>query len=89
MSGAAPTPGPWLAVFMPDGEGGDYFDGFVRPLPNGRCEDVDIERRANAALVAAAPEMLEALKQLVDVVGGSFNAVQQARAAIAKAEGRA
>lgn len=87
-----PTPGPWLAVFMPDGEGGDYFDGFIRPLSDGRAEDVDIGLCANAALIAAAPEMLESLKLLVgkldplEADGGSM--WRRAHAAIAKAEGR-
>lgn len=53
--------------------------------------------RANARLIAAAPELLAALKDVVGWVpgssafftDGSSAAVERARAAIAKAEGRA
>jgi len=41
-----------------------------------------------ARLIAAAPDLLAALKELVDVVGGDFHALDKARAVIAKAEGR-
>jgi len=51
-------------------------------------------QEANARLIAAAPELLEALKdalQLLEVYGGDFEEAtrNQARAAIAKAEGAA
>lgn len=45
----------------------------------------------NAALIAAAPDMLEALKQIAEHKGGpqgGFSIREIARAAIAKAEGR-
>lgn len=58
----AHTPSPWLAVWMPDGEGATYFDGFIHPLPDGECEDIDVERRANACLIAAAPDLYDALR---------------------------
>jgi hypothetical protein len=43
---------------------------------------------ANARLIAAAPEMLSALKALMDGDGEVHDRVIAARAAIAKAEGR-
>jgi hypothetical protein len=50
--------------------------------------------RANARLIAAAPELLEALKEVLNNPAGDYdasdgyeNAVKQARAAIAKATG--
>ena len=45
----------------------------------------DEEQRANARLIAAAPELLEALK--VAVSQASWTGITQAHAAIAKAEG--
>lgn len=56
------------------------------------------DSRANARLIAAAPELLEALKELVewamdaatelDIPTHSPSCISKARAAIAKAEGR-
>jgi len=49
----------------------------------------DVRRRndANARLIAAAPELLEALKYFAEGMRTSVAAVAVARAAIAKAEG--
>jgi hypothetical protein len=50
-------------------------------------------RKANARLIAAAPDLLDALRHVVDVFGpindsvGGKGALMQARAAIAAAEG--
>ena len=51
----------------------------------------DKEMLANARLIAAAPDMLEALEQLQnDVLGsGDGSGFEKARAALAKAEGGA
>lgn len=97
------TPGPWHVT-----EEIDRFHGgeTIRP-GDGRtaspvaviCDfnryDRDDERRANAQLIAAAPEVLEALKFSVSVhkSHGLYDlsermAVQKAETAIAKAEGR-
>jgi len=59
-------------------------------------EDIDEAARANARLIAAAPELLNALRELSDLVdlilSGDYTpdsfTTQPARAAIAKAEGK-
>lgn len=95
------TPGPWhldvLAHTITDT--GNYDNRWiVRGNNHERIADMfeeGDEADANANLIAAAPEMLEALKVFMDYndQGGplSFNTDAmwaQARAAIAKAEGR-
>ena len=54
---------------------------------------IEQEMHANARLIAAAPDMLAALRQVVDETAGgmvppSTDAIDAARVAIAKAEGR-
>lgn len=99
MSKQSYTPGPW-----------DYWSGY-NPVDELEAqittEDGDIviasynrqipEGEANAKLLAAAPELLEALQGMLEVYGGKYNddclpkssseldLIQQARAAIAKA----
>lgn len=81
MSEFKGTPGPWEAYDN---------DQYIRS--EGRCvakldwvvrDDLD---KANARLIAAAPDLLEALEYLVSLGGG--DALDPARAAIAKALGR-
>lgn len=113
MSEAKHTPGPWS--FRTDGVTGDngiHADGtgiFAEAFADIRRagEDARDEAHANARLIAAAPELLAALKKLTaEMVGiGGFGPeirelvgntnwavltqrVQEAHAAIAKAEGR-
>ena len=88
------TPGPYTL------SGGGYvaicamIKGVSRQI--GRSEVVgtpgvisDQECEANASLFAAAPELLDALKEAVDVIGDAeWRGEAKARAAIAKAEGR-
>ena len=66
-----------------------YNHGQTALVPNG----MDERGEANASLIAAAPELLEALRNCVDGLGcqpGYVNtlALTRAQAAIAKAEGR-
>jgi hypothetical protein len=98
------TKGPWVA--LPEERdkpyirirgtvlGGRYkIANVLTPVYDGVHEREAKETRANARLIAAAPELLEALKEVFiigdrlvsDVYGDEF--VEKARAAIAKAEG--
>lgn len=102
MSPTRFTPGPWTVL---DGSSGLLieqrvrlvdFDNGVRPLhvafiatsltPSPRAE-------ANAHLIAAAPDLLDALKELEATFRGTSDIARLVqritRAAIAKAEGRA
>jgi hypothetical protein len=95
------TPGPWKAV--PD----SGSESFAFEIATERMEGValiyayDTPSEANARLIAAAPELLEALRQALAVVdavadGRAEDVVELAKriasdvvdAAIAKAEGR-
>lgn len=89
------TPGPWRQAHdyieaVPDGEGyaAPSFD--ICAMADWCGEDED-ERLANARLIAAAPDMLKALREVVACADSSrnttFGAVVKCRIAIAKAEG--
>ncbi len=88
------TPGPWTfrqaganwRVYASDGRSFDAGDALYHP-----------ENEANARLIAAAPELLRALEDLVDEQNGPpliryekswAAAMGKARSAIAKAEGK-
>lgn len=86
------TPGPWAI---------DDEDGTIRAADGDRLFDPLVrfpaQRLANKQLVVASPDLLEALKALHANVDGDLsgywaestsNFMQQAEAAIAKAEGR-
>ena len=92
------TPGPWLLHFI----GVELGNGFIDvESESGRriyCREVyasDVEEKlANARLIAAAPELLEALKMVVrannECIEGGFlnhNEAVQINEAITKAEG--
>lgn len=95
----AHTPGPWRWV-----PGKGHREGSIEPKI---CDFGDSTQyystagmppsEADACLIAAAPDMLEALKDAVDLFEGanvyadfltSIQVIMKARAAIAKAEGR-
>lgn len=93
------TPGPWIVVggFSVKAVNGrrsypsaTSVCSFIPYPHDGASND---EARANAALTAAAPDLLTALRELMTAFGGVTTHPQQAawdvaRAAIAKAEGR-
>ena len=94
------TPGPWTAT-------GDLVQTADHEIDIAVMIALDVgtgkgtiysRREANARLIAAAPELLEALKRCetelrslwkTQGVGAIFETAEQARAAIAKAEGGA
>ena len=86
------TPGPWKATCRDMiYKGGDWSeDEFLQwevegpRAPFGRGDFF----QADAQLIAAAPELLEALQDLCDTLG-ECGMTEKARAAIAKAEGQA
>jgi hypothetical protein len=101
---ATPTPGPWTLEESTPGDGHHFIRGadgsyVVYPDDGWNSDYRDYATRlANARLIAAAPEMLAALKALVGEVElknnlsdeGAWSGCDQmerARAAIANAEG--
>ena len=86
------TPGPWEAVGLTVCQVPPGGREIIFGAHNTRSGDKD-ERQANARLIAAAPELLEALRGLVETSEtrdrlAIEDALIHARAAIAKAEGR-
>lgn len=86
------TPGPWKV----DSDGADVWVMKDHSGGQGIAAIFDVngiaEMTANAALIAAAPELLAALEFCAEALdteaGGLYKAhVEQARAAIAKAKG--
>lgn len=108
MSKMAHTPGPWEASFI-DSLGGPASYCRIRPVSGemfGQFTSLEIatmylmdedEQQANARLIAAAPELLDALQGLVKELSDSDDEglienaepMIAARAAIAKATGAA
>ena len=85
------TPGPWIVDGKPGYEAPEIHAGnrrIARVLYHLGSEDREVD--ANARLMAAAPDLLEACKLTIDDIGehGGPNSVYKAcTAAIAKAEG--
>lgn len=84
---AAHTPGPWTAD-IPYIHAGDTEENLAECLGEGMSDEL----WANARLIAAAPDLLAALKAMAGhkcVGRGCFNVAHEAAvAAIARAEGR-
>ena len=101
------TPGPWTLETVTTAVGICHKIGPFPPrrpddvttrsaclyadYPSG-CNPADEELKANARLIAAAPELLEALERMLEVFGdgltaGESDTCDAARAAIAKAKG--
>lgn len=110
MKNPVPTPGPWIAhgvyIGSPSISGG--FNEFVAEVKAPTCSDAfsSLEvpdsllrklaiAKANAALIAAAPDLLDACRLiLANLAGGYFAGVELEtvdclQKAIMKAEGRA
>ena len=98
------TPGPWKMAILTDHDGPPQCDeiqvqGLIGDVWEriAECDWHDISKRAprreqaeaNAILMAAAPDLLEALMRIVESVTGvdQVSAVNEARAAISKATG--
>lgn len=93
------TPGPWLVVGTPRDHEGDAYVAIQTPagafdlIAPGVMRD---RHAANARLIAAAPDLLAALRACVacgalersGADANAANAAVRARAAIAKAEAR-
>jgi hypothetical protein len=92
------TPGPWTSVCAPEiepDESTHYISckhgvlGYWRGQKRHHTDSNWILKEADANLIAAAPELLEALQDLLNDVGraSSMLGAIKARAAIAKATG--
>ena len=91
------TPGPWLLVEIYTSQHWAIFpaapEGDFTNLATVHRSQIESENEANAHLIAAAPDMLEALKAFRGYLDGDLYArlklvEEQADAAIAKAEGK-
>lgn len=83
------SPAPWI-VEHPHGEPGVYV-GAANTSLVAKVYDADLgsaQTEANALLIAAAPELLEALKAVVSVADRKTDEFDLAHAAIAKAQGQ-
>jgi hypothetical protein len=98
LAEASHTPGPWNRAMQ-----GDTIEISISATPFGRKviaevqtgfdEPFESQQHANARLIAAAPELLHALRKFVEWQDEMKNAVpriyiDRAKEAIAKAEGR-
>ena len=101
MANAKHTSGPWVfdEVRTDCGRAFRIGSGEMLTAGKGCCiiyddypGNPDNERKANARLIAAAPDLLEALERSLNWLasypgGGAIGVYDQARAAIAKARG--
>lgn len=88
------TPGPWFVAETDDNEG--YPETVIRAMGGVAGVSVAVDfpkifgmRDANARLIAAAPDLLEALRAVVSVADRETDEFDLAHAAIAKATGKA
>jgi hypothetical protein len=93
------TPGPWVVGGRPNRDGdrtdaigvnADGGHGYTVCDVFGDVEELAPHMRANAHLIAAAPDLLAALKEAEEMIGGEFPRSwpihSKIAAAIAKAE---
>lgn len=87
MSAAKHTPGPWVVFEKHIGAGGTL--PIVHRTKWWSHGINEIEDAANARLIAAAPDLLEELREIVEMIDPCGHDVNfdAARAAIAKATG--
>jgi hypothetical protein len=87
------TPGPWRywACRIDSSTGMEHYAQFANPKGHVFRAPLQYLSDADARLIAAAPDLLGALQELLgcDKTQTSFGAVMRARAAIAKATGAA
>ncbi|HSG19548.1 MAG TPA: hypothetical protein VLA31_02160 [Burkholderiaceae bacterium] len=89
------TPGPWRprnGIVLADSHKGTHCSDEDIAFYGGPLVCESIRTDANARLIAAAPDLLEALKAMLEYYGSHTACVEcqdMARAAIAKAEGKA
>lgn len=86
------TPGPWTQGHTEEGKACVWLDGHVEPDSGMGSVGtwIDCNTEENARLVAAAPELLEALQRLLAQDDNGEDEIwvrNKARAAIAKATG--
>lgn len=80
------TPGPWLAVVTDTTCGGEPAIWEITDNHGGVIAEDISYNPANAALIAAAPDMFDALQAIVDAYGDQDSLlIDQAKAALAKA----
>ena len=63
------TPGPWVACADPNAIADDDW---MIGLKDGKPDAVAVCSKKDAELIAAAPELLEACKALLEVLGRSY-----------------
>ena len=88
------TPGPWIYEYSNDvGDDDEYFIEFYEVRTPTYEKVAQVDNKADARLIAAAPEMLATLRwvnnALFDFGLGGTTARQMVLAAIARAEGDA
>lgn len=96
MSAPMHTPGPWSLEDRDDGASGYVLRGadveFIEYIERSRWmnEIADPEQEANARLIAAAPELLDRLENLIIAIDMGWDldgVIDAARAAVARAKG--
>ncbi len=83
MSNAQHTPGPWS---LNEKAAHPWVVECPSDIPGHPGTVCEVSYRPNARLIAAAPELLEALEFVIRGVPDTWDGVQKARAAIAKAK---
>ena len=84
------APGPWVTDGSVNAENLDVInsEGRIAMIDDSRSTGWNVPTiNANARLIAAAPELLEALKDAIEIIEGTGLDASIQRAAIAKALG--